>query len=65
MKHEVRTFNSKGDCLYTNHHRTAEAAYEEYVDNIRIIKKHIRKGEKIIVARYNDGDLMTFEKIEG
>ena len=64
MKHSVRTYNRDYKVVYENHHRTAEAAYEEYVENIRIIKKHIQKGEKFTVARVNDGMIMTLETIE-
>lgn len=65
MKHAVRTYDRNGKCLYENHFRTAEAAYKEYTDNIRILKKFIKKGEEITIARFNEGDLMTFEVIKG
>ena len=65
MKHCVKTFNKESKCVYENHHKTAETAYEEYIDNIRNIKKFIRKGEEFTVARFNDGMLMTMETIKG
>lgn len=64
MKHSVRTYNSDYRCVYENHHTTAEKAYEEYVENIRIIKKNIRRGEQFTVARVNDGRIMTLETIK-
>ena len=65
MKHSVRTYNKDYKCVYENFHRTAESAYEEYVENIRLIKKGIRKGEEFTVARVNDGRIMTLETIKG
>ena len=65
MKHIVRTYNKDMKCVYENAHHTAESAYSEYCDNIRNIKKFIRKGEEFTVARFNDGDLMTMETIKG
>lgn len=65
MKHIVRTYNKDYKCVYENHHRTAESAYEEYIENIRLIKKCIRKGEQFTVARVNNGEIMTLETIKG
>ena len=65
MKHAVRTFNRHGECLHEAHFQTAEAAYEEYVSDIRLLKKSLKKGDEITVARYNDGDLMTYETVKG
>ena len=65
MKHIVRTYNKDSRCVYENYHQTAETAYEEYMENIRLIKKFIRKGEQFTVARINDGQIMTLETIKG
>ena len=65
MKHSVRTYNKDYKCVYENFHATAETAYEEYLKNIRLIKKSIRKGEQFTVARVNDGRIMTLETING
>ena len=65
MNHEVRTYNKAMECVYTNNHQTAESAYEEYTENIRIIKKHINKGEEITVVRLNDGAVVAIETIKG
>ena len=65
MKHSVRTYNKDHRCVYENFHATAERAYEEYVENIRLIKKSIRKGEQFTVVRVNDGQIMTLETIKG
>ena len=65
MKHSVRTYNQDYKCVYENFHQTAESAYQEYVENIRLIKKNIRKGEHVTVARINDGRIMTLETIKG
>lgn len=65
MKHAVRTFNKAGKCLYEKEFRTAEAAYEEYVNDIRILKSRLEKGEEITIARFNEGYVMTIETIKG
>ena len=65
MKHSVRTYNKDYTCVYENFHATAEKAYEEYIENIRLIKKHIGRGEQFTVARVNDGQIMTLETIKG
>lgn len=65
MKHAVRTFNNAGKCLYEAHFSTAEKAYEEYQENIRILKKCLPRGEEITIARFNDGYVMTLETIKG
>jgi selenophosphate synthetase-related protein len=65
MKHEVRTFNKNGKCVYVNCHRTADKAYEEYQNNIRLIKKYIQKGDEATVVRLNDGYVMAIETIKG
>lgn len=65
MNHSVRTYNAEKKCVYENFHRTAESAYAEYVDNIRTIKRFVRKGEQFTVVRTVDGQIMTIETIEG
>lgn len=65
MKHEVRTYNKNKACVYANSHNTAESAYEEYIENIKLIKSFIRKGDEFTVARLNDGAIMTLEVIKG
>lgn len=65
MKHIVRTYNKDYKCVYENFHRTEETAYEEYIDNIRNIKKFIQKGEEFTVMRFNNGNIMTLEVIKG
>ena len=65
MKHAVKTFNKEGKLVYENFHKTVETAYEEYVKNIAIAKKYCRKGEEITIARFNDGQVMTFETVVG
>lgn len=65
MNHRIRTYDMDGKVLYESFHHTAEKAYEEYIRNIKLMKSRLEKGEKRIVARYNEGDLMTHEIIEG
>ena len=66
MRHAVMTFDlDKEKCLYESRHQTAESAYEEYKDIIGNLRRNLPIGEKVTVARYNDGDLMTCETVEG
>ena len=65
MKHTVRIYNKENKMVYENIFGSAENAYEEYMENIRVIKKCIGKDEEYTVARYNDDVLMTAETIRG
>ena len=64
MKHSVLTINKTGKVVYEGLHQTAESAYDEYVKNIGLIKKFIKKDEKYTVVRVNEGQIMTMETIE-
>ena len=63
MKHSVITLDKQGKPISVNHHRTAESAYAEYINNIRVIKNHIQKGDEFIIMRLNGGNIMTSEKL--
>ena len=66
MEHSVISFNCiSKKVVYESLHRSAESAYEEYLENIRIVKRHIRKGEELAVARLWEGKIMAFEVIKG
>lgn len=65
MKHIVATFDKNNKCLYKEGFPTAEMAYKEYVDNIRVLKAHLEKGQEVTVARFNDGYVMTMETVVG
>ena len=66
MTNSVITFNNiTKKVVYENQHQRPESAYEEYLNNIRITKKFIKKGEEITIARLRDGHIMTFETIRG
>lgn len=65
MKHSVLTINKAGKVVYEGLHKTAESAYEEYVKNIALVKKFIKKGEETTVVRMNEGQVMTMEIIKG
>lgn len=64
MTHEVRTYKN-GKCVYQAHFQNAESAYNEYLDNIRLIKKYSKKGEETTVVRLNEGAVMAIETIIG
>ena len=61
----VRTYNSQNEMLYEEHFTTAEEAYADYCDCIRLLKAKLPKGHKITVTRWRDGAIMTMETIEG
>lgn len=65
MTHAVKTFNKSGKCLYEANFKTAEAAYEEYVNDLRLLKKFAKKGEETTIVRLNDGYVMAIETIAG
>ena len=65
MKHAVRTFDIAGKCLHEEFYKTAEAAYDDYLHVINLLNRKLETGKQIIVARYNDEYLMTFEVIKG
>ena len=66
MKNLVLTFNNiTKKVVYESIHQTAESAYEEYVRNIALVKKFIRKGEETTVVRMRDGHIMAYETIKG
>ena len=68
MKHEVKVYkvrNGKGFLTHNTQFSTAEKAYEHYVRCCEVAKKTTASGETFMVMRYNDGDLMTLETIEG
>lgn len=56
----VRTYKDR-KLVYENYHRTAETAYEEYLDIIARVKKYGFDGNEFDVARFNDGYIMTIE----
>ena len=61
----IRTYNSQNEMLYEEHFTTAEEAYAEYCDCIRLLKAKLPKGHKITVTRWRYGTIMTMETIEG
>lgn len=63
MKHAVITLDKQGKAISTNQYKTAETAYREYVNNIRIIRNHIQKGEEFTILRLNGCNVMTSEKL--
>lgn len=63
MKHEVRTFNAAGKCMWSEKFATAEKAYKEYRSIIKNVSTNFPKGYTMTVARYNDGVLMTLETV--
>ena len=66
MNHEVRTYNTKGENIYTESFKTAEEAYAAY---LQIIDYHENKmpkelaGRKLIVARFAEGRMMTRREV--
>lgn len=61
--HAVRTYTTEGKMLYEDFFSTAERAYEEYMKIINLLKRKLQKGESIMVARFNEGAVMTIETI--
>lgn len=62
MNHEVRTYNAKGQNIYTESFNTAQEAYAAYLDIIDYHENRMPKelkGRTLIVARFADGKMMT------
>lgn len=65
MKHTVKTYNALGETLYEENFKTADEAYNKYVEFVKILKCRLEKGEEITIARYNDGYVMHIQTIVG
>ena len=66
MKDVVRVFSeNSGKMTYEEEFKTAERAYEEYKEIIRVLKKTLPSGKTDIVVRYSDGCVMAMETIVG
>lgn len=66
MNHEVRTYNVKGQNIYTESFKTAEEAYKAYLDIIDYHENKMPKelrGRKLIVARFAEGRMMTRREV--
>jgi hypothetical protein len=61
----IAVLNHKHEVLSTESYPTADAAYEAYTDAIRVLKKHLTKGEKVTVCRIRWGQVMAFEDVVG
>ena len=61
----VATINDNYKVLSMENYPTAEAAYEAWVEAIRILKKHLPKGETVTVIRYRWNQVMTMETVVG
>lgn len=61
----VRTFNAAGKMVYEANFNTPEAAYNEYIENRRILKERLPRGEKIILTRWEGNSIMTIEEVVG
>ena len=62
---KVITLNKKNEILNVETFPNAEAAYEYYTDSIRILNKHLPKGETVTVIRCRWNEVMTMETING
>lgn len=58
----VRTFDKNGRMLYESPHATADTAYKEYKEILRILKKR-RNSERITVTRWRFGKIMVIETV--
>ena len=65
MKNRVATANRKNEIISIEDFSTPEAAYDYYKDSIRILKKHLPKGETVTVIRFREGAIMAMETVVG
>ncbi len=66
MKEVVRVFSKNtGKMTYEEEFKTAERAYDEYKEIIRVLKKSLPSGKTDIVVRYSDEHVMAMETIVG
>ena len=64
MKHEVRVYTNN-KVTKREFFETAEKAYERYIEVIGILRRTAKYyRETNLVARFNEGDLMTMEEIK-
>jgi hypothetical protein len=65
MKHNVQTIRNN-KAIKREDFATAEEAYErsvEIIDELKALKKACALDGEYLVARFNDGDLMTLEEV--
>ena len=62
---KVATLNSKYEVLNIESYPSAEAAYADYVETIRILRNRLPKGEKVTVVRYRWNQIMAMETVSG